>query len=226
VHPHPVPRLHRRPAGAGKDLPVKRSHVGLAAAIGAVLLASLAALLFGPARGARDDIGHVRKDLAASRTGIYQTLDTGRASLADADRTLRATETSLQVQQQGLAISSQALQTAQGTGQDVAAIRSQTDAALATVRQVIAALGPLQTLKGDVETVVTLARTALGVAQQTLATGQQALEVARTTLATLRQSRDIQQQLLDVARSTLQQTQEINRKIPLPPVFGAATPSP
>ena len=45
-----------------------------------------------------------------------------------------------------------------------------------------------------------------------------------TVSLVLNQSRNIQRQQLMVARQTLQQTREINRKLPVPPVFPAANP--
>jgi hypothetical protein len=88
-----------------------------------------------------------------------------------------------------------------------------------TVRQVLAALGPLRNLRAAVR----LARSTLAVARQTLFTGKAGLHLALATLRTLRESRDIQAQLLEVARQTLRQTQEINRKFPIPPIFRATT---
>lgn len=100
---------------------------------------------------------------------------------------------------------------------------------LTTVKQVVAALGPLQQLQGKMNDVVSgvqagvaLARSTLALAQQTLSTGKDALQTALVTLDTLRQSRTLQQQLLDVARQTLQQVQEINKKITGAPIFPAA----
>jgi hypothetical protein len=70
---------------------------------------------------------------------------------------------------------------------------------------------------------VRVARAALTVAHRTLNTGEAALAVARRTLNVLEQSRNIQTQQLQTARQTLQQTIEINRKIPTPPVFPTGT---
>jgi hypothetical protein len=204
-----------------------RRQLGLLLLIGAVLLSGTCVLLFGPARGAREDIAKVRADLNASRRGIFSTLDVGRKTLADATVQLRIAEQSLLLQQQGLAIARDSQQVAHRAADDTAAIRAQTDAALQTVRQVLAALGPLEDLKGKIDTVVrsveagvSLARTALAVAQETLATGKAALSVALSSLAELKASRALQQELLDVARQTLEQTKQINRKIPGLPIFG------
>jgi hypothetical protein len=192
----------------------------------ALLLAATCVLIFGPARGARNDIGQVRADLNASRRGIFGTLDVGRQTLSDATTQLRLAEQSLMIQQQGLLIATDAQQVARHAAEDTAAIRMQTEQALTTVRAVLAALGPLGELKGKVETVVkgveagvSLARTALAVAQQTLSNGQQALAVAVSTLHELQASLAVQRQLLVVARQTLEQARQINRKIPGAPIF-------
>lgn len=204
---------------------LSRLQFGILLLIGAVLLSGTCVLIFGPARGARNDIGQVREDLTVSRRGIFGTLDTGRQTLADATAQLRLTEQSLQIQRQGLSL-------ATGAKQDTAAIRAQTEQALTTVHEVLAALGPISRLKGQLDTVVrsveagvSLARSALAVAQQTLANGQAALNVAITSLHELQASLAVQRQLLVVARQTLQQAREINRKIPGAPVFPAATPA-
>jgi hypothetical protein len=222
------------PSVSDRAVPVvTRQQFGLLLLIGAVLLAGTVVLIFGPARGARNDIGQVRKDLTVSRRGIYGTLDTGRKTLADATAQLRLAEQSLQIQQQGLVIAKDSQHVAHTTAADTDAIRQQTERALKTVQDVLKALGPLSDLKGKIETVVKgvqagvdLARTALAVAEQTLATGQRALAIAVSTLHELQVSRAIQQQLLDVARQTLAQTQEINRKIPGAPIFPTAAPAP
>ncbi|MCW2605929.1 MAG: hypothetical protein JWO60_622 [Frankiales bacterium] len=189
-----------------------------------VLLAGTLALLFGPARGMRDDIGETQTDLASSEKAIYGTLGTGRESLAVVRTQLGAAEKSLVIQQQGLEV-------AQAAEQDTTAIREQTEAALETVREVTRALGPLDQLDDKAEAVVRsveegvrLAQAALRVAEQTLATGRQALAVARETLTTLKESEQVQRELLDVARKTLQETREINRKIPGAPVFPTTAP--
>lgn len=204
---------------------VTRRQFALLLLIGAVLLAGTCVLVFGPARGARNDIGQVRTDLNASRRGIFGTLDTAHKTLADATAQLRLTEQSLVIQQQGLSL-------ATGAKQDTGAIRQQTQQALDTVREVLAALGPIRALKGQVQTVVraveagvSLARSALAVAQQTLSTGQKALAVAVSTLHELQASFAVQQQLLVVARATLEQVKQINRKLPGVPVFPTTAPT-
>jgi hypothetical protein len=196
---------------------VTRRQFQLLLLIGAVLLAGTCVLIFGPARGARNDIGQVRADLSASRSGIFGTL-------ADANAQLEIAEQSLQTQQQGLALAS-------ATSTDVHEVRVQTDEALNIVRDVLKALGPISELKGQFDTVVksvevgvVLARAALSVAQQTLDTGVEALGVAKKTLHELQVSRALQQQLLDVARQTLEQTRQINAKFPGAPVFPTAAP--
>ncbi|MCW2829662.1 MAG: hypothetical protein JWP31_354 [Aeromicrobium sp.] len=198
-----------------------------------VSVGATAALVFGPARGAREDIGQVRTDLHGSRVGIYDTLAVGRRTLDKLSEQLRTTKTSLEVQQQGLAVAQSSQQVAGATLDETRDIRRQTADTLATLRRVIAALGPLADLKGDIRSVVdgveagvVLARTTLTVARQTLRDGQRALEVAVTTLATLRESKQIQEALLRVGRRTLHQVVEINRKIPTPPVFPTGTPAP
>lgn len=208
---------------AQEPVPVlTRKQFGLLLLIGAVLLAGTCVLVLGPAREARNDIGQVREDLNVSRRGIFGTLETGRKTLADATAQLRLTEQSLQIQQQGLSLAS-------GAKQDTGAIRVQTQQALDTVRDVLAALGPISTLKGQIETVVrgvqagvSLARSALAVAQQTLANGQRALAVAVSTLHELQTSVAVQRQLLAVAQQTLEQVREINRKFPGVPIFPTA----
>ncbi len=189
-----------------------------------VLLGGTLGLVFGPARGMRDDIGETQTDLASSEKAIYGTLGTGRETLSVARTQLGMAERSLMVQQEGL-------QVAQAAEQDTTAIREQTEAALQTVREVTAALGPLDQLDEKTEAAVKaveqgvrLAQAALRVAEQTLATGQQALVVARETLTTLKESKALQTDLLEVARKTLEQTREINRKIPGAPVFPTTAP--
>jgi hypothetical protein len=205
---------------------VTRAQLGIVLLIGAVLLAGTCVLVFGPARGARNDIGQVRTDLTVSRRGIF-------SALADATVQLHLAEQSLQIQQQGLGIAKDSQHVAHLAADDTEAIRVQTEQALTTVRDVLAAVGPISELKGSLGTVVkqveagvSLARTALAVAQQTLATGQAALAVAVSTLDALHASLDVQRQLLDVARQTLEQAKEINRKIPGLPVFPSATGAP
>jgi hypothetical protein len=199
-------------------------HVQLLLVIGALLLAGTGVLVFGPARDAKNDISRTQQDLNVSRRGIFSTLDVGRRTLADATQQLRIAEESLQLQEQGLEIAS-------ATRNDTRAVREQTESALRTVRQVLAALGPVSELRHDLESTVraveagvVLARTALTVARQTLDTGLQALTVAKQTLRELQVSRALQQQLLEVARLTLQQTRQINAKIPGVPVFPTARP--
>jgi hypothetical protein len=199
-------------------------HVQLLLVIGALLLAGTGVLVFGPARDAKNDISRTQQDLNVSRRGIFSTLDVGRRTLADATQQLRIAEESLQLQEQGLVIAS-------ATRNDTRAVREQTERALRTVRQVLAALGPVSELRHDLESTVraveagvVLARTALTVARQTLDTGLQALTVAKQTLRELQVSRALQQQLLEVARLTLQQTRQINAKIPGVPVFPTARP--
>ena len=208
---------------AARALPLMtRGQFGVLLLIGAVLLAGTLALVFGPGRGLREDIGDVQDDLASSQKGIYGTLGTGRESLAVVRQQLAGAERSLVLQRQGLEV-------AQAAEQDTTAIRAQTDAALQTVREVSRALGGVDAVGKDVATLVRsaeqgvrLARAALAVAEQTLATGQQALAVARETLSTLQQSKAVQDQLLEVARQTLEEARRIDRKIPGAPVFPAA----
>jgi hypothetical protein len=211
-------------AALGRDRPTADTasttvrHTSLHTAVGVLLLAlataATAALVFGPARGARTDIGHVRTDLHASRAGIFSLLDRTTTEL-------KTTERSLGVQKQGLVVASNAEQLTHTTTSNTTQLLTQTSAILTTIHQVVSSLGPLRQLRGDLGQVtrqvtagVALAHTTLTVAEQTLRTGRNALAVAGQTLSTLRDSRSIQQQLLDVARQTLQQTIEINRKIP------------
>lgn len=196
---------------------VSRGHRVLLLSVAGLLLAGTLALLFGPARGMRDDIGETQSDLASSEKAIYGTLGTGRESLAVVRTQLAAAEQSLVLQREGLAV-------AQAAEQDTTAIREQTEAALQTVREVTAALGGADELAEDVAQAVRLAQAAVRVAEQTLATGREALAVARETLTTLKQSEQVQEQLLQVARETLEQTREINRKVPGAPVFPETAP--
>ncbi len=199
---------------------MSRRQGGVLLAALAVLLAGTLVLLFGPARGLRQDIGQTQADLASSERAIYGTLGTGRETLDVVRTQLADAERSLVIQQQGLEI-------AQAAQQDTTAIRAQTEAALQTVREVARALGPLQglrTLVPNVQEAVRLATAALAVADRTLVTGQQALTVARETLVTLKESARLQRDLLEVARQTLEQAREINRKIPGAPVFPTTAP--
>lgn len=210
------------PAEARTEPLLTGRHRGLAGTIGLVLLAGVLVLVFGPARGMRNDIHHVSGEITASRAGIYSQLDTVRAQLDVA-------KSSLTMQEQGLQV---AVQTQKDTGaavQSTQAILDQTRQALALVQQVAQALGPLDQFGGKVDTVVQdvqqtvqLGQAALAVAQQTLSTGQQALSVAKDTLATLQRSEQIQAELLATAKATLEQTRQINAKIPGAPVFPTA----
>jgi hypothetical protein len=181
----------------------------------AVILAASGALVFGPARGARNDLAHVRTDLHASRSGIFQTVRilTGQ---------LRTTRQLLVTQQSGLAVAKESQGIARTTSQHTAELLNETTTMVSTIQQVLAALGPLRNLQLGVR----LARSTLAVARQTLSTGKAGLQTALATLRTLRQSRDIQAQLLEVARHTLRVAQETDRKIPLPPIFPAAANPP
>ncbi|MCA1721684.1 MAG: hypothetical protein LC779_11500 [Actinobacteria bacterium] len=212
------------------EVPVRlltKRQVGLLALILAVLLGGTLALVFGPGRGLRTDIVNVSDDLDASRDGIFSQLRTARSQL-------HLTEQSLTIQEQGLQVAMAGEKDASSAARSTQEILDQTRQALALVRQVTEALGPLDKLDVKLDSVVRnveqgvrLARTALDVAEQTLATGQQALVVAKSTLATLKRSEQIQLELLKVARATLEQTREINRKIPTPPIFPTtASPAP
>lgn len=221
--------------GANVAVPIMtKRQFGVLLLTGAVLLSGVLVLLFGPARGMRNDIGSLRTDLSASREGIYGQLGTGREQLGTAVVQLRATEKSLRIQEQGLAVAVEAEKDASSAAQATQEILDETRATLALVRDVADALGPLDQLDDKINSVVTnveqavrLARQTLQVAEQTLATGQQALALARDTLATLKRSEQIQLQLLETARATLEQTREINRKIPGAPIFPTtASPAP
>lgn len=200
---------------------LSRRPIILAVAIATVIFAGTCVLIFGPARGARNDISHLRVDLHASRGGIFQTLAVGRTTLTDLTQELQITEHSLAVQQQGLRVAQTSQRIARTTSTNTKLVLHQTTATLATVRRVVAALGPLKALPGKindvvhgVQTGVVLARSTLALAQETLTTGRAALAVAYTTLHTLRESLGVQRQLLLVARRTLHQTQQLNHKIP------------
>lgn len=195
---------------------------GLLLVVLAVLLAGVLVLLFGPARGLRNDIGQVNDDLAASRQGIYGQFGTGREQLSTARVQLAATEQSLVIQERGLQVAVAAEKDATAAARATQQILDQTREALTLVREVTQALGPLDRLDDRIEESVRLARAALRVAEQTLSTGQQALAVARDTLATLKRSEQVQREQLATARATLEETREINRKIPGAPVFPTA----
>lgn len=204
---------------------VQRHRRILGAAVGALLLTGTLMLIFGPARGARDDLGHVHTDLHATRVDIHATLATQRLALGRSSALLRSTQTSLSIAQQGLSVAENSERLAGTTTANTTALLRETTSTSATVRRVLTALGPLQHLRGDLATVVAgvnagvaLARTTLSVARQTLTTGQAALSVAAATLNTLRQSKNIQAQLLSVASETLRQVRALNAKLPLPPI--------
>jgi chromosome segregation ATPase len=202
-------------------------HRGLAGVIALLLLAGVLALVFGPARGMRTDIVNVSDDLDASRDGIFLQLDTARTQLGIAEQ-------SLQIQEQGLAVAVEVERETEVAAQSSQEILDQTREALALVREVTRALGPLDQLDDKIESVVAnveqtvrIAQQTLQVAERTLATGQQALAVAQDTLATLKRSEQIQRELLDTAQATLEEVREINRKIPGAPIFPTAPePSP
>lgn len=199
--------------------------------IATLLLAGACALIFGPARGARDDIAQVRTDLHHSRHDIHRTLRTARTTLDGLLQELQVTQDSLAVARRGLDVAQNSNKVAHlGLGA-TRTIRQKTTQTLTTVREVIAALGPLRQLTGDIHSVVLdvrtgvrLARSTLSIGRETLSTGRSALAIAATTLDTLEQSRDIQVQLLTVARQTLHQVVEVNRKIPTPAIFPTSAP--
>jgi hypothetical protein len=178
----------------------------------AIVLTASGALIFGPARGARNDLAHVRTDLHASRSGIFQTVRvlTGQ---------LETTQQLLLVQQRGLSVARETQRIARTASQHTDDLLNQTTMMVLTIRQVLAALRPLRHL----QVAIRLARSTLAVARQTLSTGRAALQTALASLRTLRQSRDIQAHLLQVARQTLRVTREIDRKLPTPPIFPAAS---
>jgi chromosome segregation ATPase len=185
-----------------------------------------AALVFGPGRGARQDLGETQRDLESAQDGIYQQLDILQQQLTTLTAQLETTQESLKVQQTGLDVARSSEQIAGQTLRSTESIRVQTTQTLGRLDRVITALGPLRRLKGDLETVVEgvragveLARTTLQLAQQTLQNGKDALHVARSTLDTLLRSEGIQRDLLQVARQTLAQVTEVNRKLPQPPIF-------
>jgi hypothetical protein len=216
--PRPYPTLE----DAGPIIWSRRRRLIAWLVLAAVFIAATGALLFGPARGARDDLSHVRHDLRASRSGIFQTVRilTGQ---------LETTQRLLLTQERGLSVAKQSQRIARTTSQHTADLLQETATMVSTIRQVLAALGPLRRLRGDINDVVAgvragvhLAESTLSVARQTLATGQAALQTALATLRTLQQSRDIQAQQLQVARETLRETENIDRKIPSLPIFPAA----
>lgn len=203
-----------------------RQQRAVALVVAIFLLAGVCGVLFGPARGARDDIGELRDDLDASRRGIGETVEIGQTTLDRLARQLKVTERSLTIQRRGLRTARESQEVARVGVNSTRRIEAQTTQTLTTLRRVVAALGPLRRLRGDVKSVVanveagvSLARTTLGLARRTLADGQRALTVAIDTLATLRGSKQVQEDLLAVARATLEEVREINAKIPLPPVF-------
>lgn len=208
-------------------LPVLSRRQSVILLVGLVLSVTATCLvLFGPGRGAREDIGAVQTDLHAARGSVAGTLAVSRRTLEELSAQLRTTRSSLEIQQQGLDVARGSQRIAGGAARSTASIRRQTAETLTTVRQVIAALGPLGRLRGDLSSVVKgvragveLARTTLEVARQALRDGRQALDVAIKTLDTLGRSEQIQQQLLTVGRQTLEQVTEINRKLPAPPVL-------
>lgn len=70
----------------------------------ALSVAATATLVFGPGRGVREDIAHVRTDLDASRGGIYGTLAVSRRSLRQVTDQLETTKQSLEIQREGLEV--------------------------------------------------------------------------------------------------------------------------
>jgi hypothetical protein len=219
-HPSPTPT---RSADTGPLIASRRRRLIAWAVIVAIALTAAGALIFGPARGARNDIAHVRTDLHASRSGIFDTVRVLTAQL-------RTTEQSLIIQRRGLSVAKQSQHIARTTSKATGDLLQQTTTMVTTVRQVLTALGPLQQLRGKIDDVVAgvqagvrLARSTLAVARQTLSTGRAGLRAALATLHTLRRSKAIQQQLLEVARETLRETRRIDQKLPTPPIFPAAT---
>ena len=70
----------------------------MSAAVGIVALAGVLVLVFGPARGARDDIAAVRANVTSARVGIYKTLNTQQAALQRLTKQLHTLRLSLRVQ--------------------------------------------------------------------------------------------------------------------------------
>src|ERR1700712_729872 len=121
----------------------QRRNVVLLVALLAIVATAIGALVFGPARGARDDIGHVRTDLHGTHTTLQATLRTTRASLARTTALLHSTETALTVSRQGLTVARQSEQLAGTTTANTTMLVQQTGSTLTTVQQVVTALGPL-----------------------------------------------------------------------------------
>jgi hypothetical protein len=211
---------------------LSRRQVAVLAVLLLLSLAATSALVLGPGRGAREDLGAVRADVDRTEELIGGTLGVQRRTLARITAQLETTRDSLRVQRVGLEIARSSGRVAGETLESTRAIEQQTRTALTAVRRVVTALGPLRELRGEVEvvaasvrTAVELARATLEVAEVALSDGREALQVARTTLVTLQRSEQVQRDLLEVARRTLEQTIEINRKIPLPPVFPTGAPA-
>lgn len=120
-----------------------------------VLLAGLLVLLFGPARGMRNDIGQLSTGLSTSRGDIYGQFGTGREQQLSPPRAqLETTERSLVIQEQGLQVAVAAERDATSAAQATQATQDQTREALTLVREVTQALGPLDQLDEKVDSVV------------------------------------------------------------------------
>lgn len=114
----------------------------MAAVVAAVLLAGVLVLIFGPARGARDDIAAVRDNVSEARRGIYQTLHVQQSTLKRLTQQLHALKESLHVQVASLHTArhtgrnvSRVVQEARKTELDTAAILRQAEMTLTQLQQ-------------------------------------------------------------------------------------------
>ena len=76
-------------------LSATRRQVVLALTIALVLLTGVGFILFGPGRGARDDIANVRTNLAGTRATLASSLGVQQQTLKTTVTTLQATQTAL-----------------------------------------------------------------------------------------------------------------------------------
>lgn len=137
---------------------MSRRPLVLAGAIGLVLLAGLLVLVFGPARGARDDIAAIRGNVHGAHIGITDTLQTQRASLGHLTLQLQALRASLRVQVA-------ALHTARNTAADVHQLLGQArlteQSTTAILRQAELTLQQLRESRGIQQQLLTVARATL-----------------------------------------------------------------
>jgi hypothetical protein len=130
----------------------------MSAAIAVVLFAGVLVLLFGPARGARNDVAAIRANVSSARVGIYKTLDTQQSALQRLNKQLHTLRLSLRVQ-------AASLHTARRTSDDVSRVVKE---ARTTEITAVAILRHAEVTVNQLELSRRIQRELLTVARQTL----------------------------------------------------------